>query len=199
LKITVDGAAVTIDGGAPVPYAAISEVNDLIAGMHLANPPELTGAPDCKACPGDAMRAYATNCVAYRRPGTSVAVLVNLCPVHIVPERAFADWFGWTLHVLATPLPLAAQYLFTVDLPSDRVLLEGLLGDRRDVLDALLGDDREAPVPAAAAVNAGDARKEAEPALSSAPEADGNLSANGTRPVPALPQRRSGTARRSTR
>jgi hypothetical protein len=199
VKITVDGGAVTIDDGEPIPYAHISEVNELIGGMHFANHPELLGAPDCKACPGDAMRSFATNCIAYRRPGTSVAVLVNLCPVHLVPERAFADWFGWTLHVLGAPLPLAAQYLFALDVPSDRAVLGTFLGAHRDVLSALLGDDPVSPVPAAAAVNTGDPRKEGEPALSSAPEADGNLSANGTRPVPALPQRRSGTARRSTR
>jgi hypothetical protein len=199
VKITVDGGAVTIDDGEPIPYAHISEVNELIGGMHFATRPELLGAPDCKACPGDAMRSFATNCIAYRRPGTSVAVLVNLCPVHLVPERAFADWFGWTLHVLGAPLPLAAQYLFAVDVPSDRAALGTFLGAHRDVLGALLGDDPVPAVPAAAAVNTGDAGKEAEAALSSAPEDGGKVPASGDSPGVPLPQRRAGAARRSTR
>jgi hypothetical protein len=199
LQITVDGAAVRLDGADPVPYGDISEVNSLIAGLHMATPPELLGAPVCKACPGDDKHAFATNAIGYRRTGTSVAVLVNLCPEHIRIEQAHADIFRWALHVLPEPLPLAAQYLFAIDLPSDRVLLEGLLGAHRDVLGALLGDDPAVAVPAAAAVNNGDAGKEAEAGISSAPEADGKVSANGSTPPGLLPQRRPGAARRSAR
>jgi hypothetical protein len=189
LKITIDGSAVVIGDSEPVPYDDLAEVNKLIESLHFATPPELLGAPVCKACPGEDMRSFATNGIAYRRTGTSVAVLVNLCPVHLVPERVFADIFRWTLHVLPEPLSLTAQYLFALDVSADQTALEAILDGHRDVLAALAGDDLEAPVPAAAAGNTGDAGKEAPPELSSSPGDGGKISASGNPPGP-LPRRR---------
>jgi hypothetical protein len=191
--ITVDGDAVKVDGAEPVPYADISEVNKLIGELHLATPPELLGAPGCKACPGEHMYTYATNAIAYQRAGTLVVVLVNLCTEHIRAERIWAGIFGWPLHVLPEPLSLAGQYLFDLDRAEDRALLEGLLAGHGDVLAALTGDDQEPSVPAAAA-NSGDAGIDAGGVLISASEDDGNMSAKdaGTfpvRPATAAPRR----------
>jgi hypothetical protein len=196
MVITVDGAAVRVDGARAVPYTDISEVNDLIARLHLAHPPELLGAPSCKACPGDEepKYTYATNAIAYLRTGTSMVVLVNLCREHIRVERVHADIFGWPLHVLPEPLSLAGQYLFDLERDEDRTLLEGLLAGHGDVLAALTGDDHVPAVPAAAA-NSGNAGTGAGGVLVSAPEGDGNVSEKdaGTspgRPGPAAPRRR---------
>ena len=187
MEITVDGTAVKVDGAEPVPYADISEVNTLIAGLHLATPPELLGAPACKACPAAGRRRYATNAIAYRRGGASVVVLVNLCAEDIRTERIWSGIFGWPLHVLPEPLTLAEQYLFELGSDSDRALLEECLGAHRDVLDALTGNDRDTGDPAAAG-NAGYAGTEPQAVLSSPPS--GNLSVKRARrrPVPCLPE-----------
>jgi hypothetical protein len=190
MVITVDGAAVRVDGAEPVPYRDISEVNKLIEELHLAVAPELLGAPGCKACPGADMYTYATNAIAYRRVGTSVVVLVNLCTAHIRTEQVWAGIFGWPLYVLPGALSLAGQYLFDLERDEDRGLLEGLLGDHRDVLATLLGEDHEPQVPAAVGVNTGNAGIGADGELSSASGDDGNLSAK----TADIPQGRPGAA-----
>jgi hypothetical protein len=190
MVITIDGAAVKIDGAKPVPYRDISEVNDLIAGLHLATAPELLGSPTCKACPGAKVYAYATNAVAYRRTGTSVIVLVNLCPEHIRIERVHADMFGWALHVLPEPLSLTGQYLFDCDKAGDSALLGERLAAHRDVLTVLTGNDHAGEDPAAAAGNAGYPGTEQPVVLSSPPETGGNLPAS-----PKAPRRNAGAAR----
>jgi hypothetical protein len=187
MVITVDGAAVRVDGAEPVPYRDISEVNRLIGELHLATPPELLGAPGCKACPGEHMYTFATNAIAYRRAGTSAIVLVNLCTAHIRTEQVWAGIFGWPLYVLPGALSLAGQYLFDLERDEGRGLLEGLLGDHRDVLDALTGEDHEPPVPAAGGVNTGNAGIGADGELSSVSGDDGNLSAKTADAPPGRP------------
>jgi hypothetical protein len=197
VEIIVDGAAVKVDGAEPVPYRDISEVNNLIEGLHLAIPPELLGSPVCKACPGDKEPKYsfATNAIAYRRTGTDTVVLVNLCAGHIRIEQVHAGMFCWPLHVLPEPLPLTGQYLFSMDSPEDRALLEALLGGHRDVLAALAGDEYGSGIPAAAGVNSGDAGIGADPALSSGAD-DGKLPAKapGTQGRPGAARPRGGRA-----
>jgi hypothetical protein len=179
VEITIDGAAVRVDGAEPVPFRDISEVNDLIAGLHLASPPELLGAPGCKACPGENMYTFATNAVAYRRAGTAAAVLVNLCREHIRIEQVWADIFRWPLHVLPEPLSLTGQYLYALDSAEDKALLEALLDSHRDVMTALAGDEFASADPAAAGVNTGDAGIGADDVLTSAADG-GNLSVKST-------------------
>ena len=195
MEITVDGAAVKVDGADPVPYEQLSDVNRLIGELHLATPPELLGSPACKACPGEGRRRYATNAIAYRRARTSLVVLVNLCAEDIRTEQIWAGIFGWVLHVLPEPLALTAQYLFDVGHDEDRALLEGYLDDHRDVLEMLAGDDRETADPAAARGNASDAGIAPEVALSSPPEAQQRQPSGNQAESPAAARTRNGRRR----
>jgi hypothetical protein len=106
----------------------------------------------------------------------------------------WAGIFRWALYVLPEPLSLAGQYFFDIDSDKDKAQLEALLGDHRDVLAALTGNDHEDADPAAAAGNAGNHGPEPGAVLPSAAEDDGNMSANaatsGSRRVAAAPRRK---------
>jgi len=177
MQITVDGATVRVGDSEPVPYDVIAQVNGLISGMHLAVPPELAGSVPCKPCYTEPpLRLFATNAVVYRRPGTQVICVVNLCERHIGIERVFSGNLGYELHVLPEPVSLGQQYLFALDSEQDRAALGRNLAAYPDVLKTLLGDTPAPAAPAAAGENAGETGTSPDPLLSSPPEAPQDVS-----------------------
>jgi hypothetical protein len=85
MKIKVDGDTVTL-GDKTITFTSFADINSIVTDMGL-EPTELEGALPCKACYPRVR--FATGAVAYCRPGTDEACLVNLCDSDQEKEAAW--------------------------------------------------------------------------------------------------------------